>query len=55
MTGVRTKIADNRLYVIMEYTVPLKNKNKVRTFIPSTDLKIENGRITTKDVRVNSR
>ena len=52
--GVRTKIINNRVYIITEYNFPIAPASKNRMFVTSTDFKIENGKILACGVKLDS-
>ena len=51
---VRTKIINNRMYLIMDYNFPIIRASKDKVFVTSYDLKIENGVIKAKNVKLDS-
>ena len=54
LSTISTKIIKNRLYIVMNYNLPLAKSQKNKTFVASTDLKIENGKIKAKNVHIDS-
>lgn len=52
MHNVKIKIKHNRVYIIMDYSLPLASSKK-RTFMISTDFKIENGKIKANNVLID--
>lgn len=54
LSEVSIKIINNRLYIVMDYNLPLAKSSKNKTFVASTDLKIENGKIKARNVHIDS-
>lgn len=52
--GVRTKIIDNKLYIIMDYNLPIIKITKDKTFIMSTSFEVVNGKIRAKNVSIDT-
>ena len=52
---VHTRIKDNRLFIVLGYTSPLKNSPRIRQFVVSSDIKIEDGKMKTTDLRIDSK
>ena len=52
--GVKTKIINNRLYIVMNYNFTIVKASKDRSFVTSTDLKIIDGKIIASDVKLDS-
>ena len=52
---VQTRIKNDRLYIVMGYSSPLKNSPRIRQFVVSSDIKIENGRVKTTDLKFDSK
>ena len=51
--GVRTKIVDNKLYIITDYNLPL-SVTKDRSFVAQSDFEVVNGKIKAKNVSIDS-
>ena len=51
---VRVKILKNRIYIIMDYNFPLAPRNKNKTFVASSGLKVENGKICANNVGIDN-
>lgn len=49
----RIKIKNNKLYIIMEYNLPLASFKRNKTFIVSTSLKVENNKIYANNVNID--
>ena len=52
--GVRTKIVDNKLYIIMDYNLPIVKLTKDKSFITSTEFEVVNGKIKAKNVHIDT-
>lgn len=52
--SVRTKISNNRLYLVVEYNVPALGIVKNKSFVTSCKFKVVNGKIKADDVLVDS-
>lgn len=50
---VRTKITDNKLYILTDYNFPIA-KSKDRTFVVQSDFQVINGKISAKNVSIDS-
>lgn len=53
--NVDVKIRNDKLYIIMEYTLPLSSNNKKKTFVISSNLMVENGKIKVSNVTIDKR
>lgn len=53
MHDVVVRIKNNKTYIIMEYTLPLASTKKKRKFMVSSDFKVVDGKIQTKDVSID--
>ena len=53
ITGVRTKIIDNKLYIITDYNLPL-SVTKDRSFVAQSDFEVVNGVIKAKNVKIDT-
>ena len=51
--GVRTKIVNNKMYVITDYNFPIA-LTKDRVFIVQTDFQVVNGKIKAKNVKIDT-
>ena len=51
--GVRTKIVNNKMYVITDYNFPI-TLTKDRVFIVQTDFQVVNGKIKAKNVKIDT-
>ena len=52
--GVRTKIIDNRMYIITDYNFPIVKSSKDKSFVASSDFQVVNGKIKAKNVSIDS-
>ncbi len=50
---VKTRIRHDRLYVIMEYNLPLASSKKNKTFMVSTGFKVDNGKVRAENVNID--
>ena len=50
--NVRTN--DDKVFLIMDYLLPLSGSNKIRRFIVSTKFKIDNGKIIADNIEINT-
>lgn len=53
LTNVSIKIAENKLYLVMDYNFPIARASQDRTFIASTELEVKDGKIQAKNVQVD--
>ncbi len=53
MHNVRVKIKANRAYIIMDYSLPLTNSKKIRSFMVSSNFKAENGIIKASNLTID--
>ena len=51
--GVRTKIVDNKMYIVTDYNLPLAVA-KDRSFVVQSDFEVVNGKIRAKNVRIDT-
>jgi len=51
--GVRTKIKDNKLYIITDYNLPLA-VTKDRSFVAQSDFEVVNGKIKAKNIHIDT-
>ena len=51
--GVRTKIVDNKLYIITDYNLPLA-VTKDKSFVAQSDFEVVNGKIRAKNVSIDT-
>ena len=51
---IRTKIVNNKLYLIMDYNLPIIKLSKDRSFIAATDFDVTNGKITAQNVHIDT-
>ncbi len=51
--GVRTKITDNKLYIITDYSLPL-SVTKDRSFVAQSDFEVVSGKIKAKNVSIDT-
>ena len=51
--GVRTKIKDDKLYIITDYNLPLAT-TKDRSFVAQSDFEVINGKIKAKNIHIDS-
>ena len=55
ITGVKTKIDEDKLYIIMDYNFPIVRASHDRTFITSSNMKVEKGKIIATNVHIDSK
>ena len=53
MHNVQVRIKNNRAYIIMDYTLPLANSKKVKTFMVSSKFQAENGCIKPDNINID--
>jgi len=53
LRDVNTRIRNNKLYIIMDYNLPLAGNNKIRTFMASTSFNVEDGKLKAKNVGID--
>lgn len=53
LNSVKVKIKNNKMYIIIGYNFPISPKEKDRTFMVSSKLKVVNNKIQTYDVAFN--
>ena len=53
MKGVKVRILNNKMYIITEYNFPISPSKKDKTFMMTSDFKIENEKIIAKDVSIH--
>ena len=51
--GVRTKIVDNKIYIITDYNLPIA-VTKDRSFVVQSDFEVVNGKIKAKNVKIDT-
>lgn len=51
--SVRTKIVDNKLYIVTDYNLPLA-KSKDKSFVAQSDFEVINGKIKAKNVSIDT-
>ena len=51
--GVRTKIVDNKMYIVTDYNLPLA-VTKDRAFVVQSDFQVVNGKIKAKNVKIDT-
>ena len=51
---VRAKISDNKLYVLMDYNLPVMKFKQDKTFIMTADFYIENSKIKSKNIKIEN-
>ena len=51
--GVKTKIKDDKMYIITEYNLPLAT-TKDRSFVAQSDFEVVNGKIRAKNVHIDT-
>ncbi len=54
ITSVSTKIVNNELYILTEYTFPIASGTKTRVFVASSAFKVEDGNIRAENIKLNS-
>ena len=54
ITGVSTKIRNNRIYILTEYNFPIAPASKNKVFVASSDFKIQNEKIRAVNVKLDS-
>ncbi len=53
LKDVKIKIKNDRIYLIIDYILPLNPNRKNRAFIVSSEFKVENGKIKAKNVHID--
>ena len=51
---VRTKIVNNKLYIVIDYNFPIVKSSKDKSLVTSSDFKVVNGKIKAKNVHLDS-
>lgn len=51
--GVRTRIVDNKMYIVTDYNLPL-SVTKDRSFVVQSDFQVVDGKIKAKNVRIDT-
>lgn len=54
ITKVSTKIQNNQIYILTEYTFPLASGTKVRVFVASTAFIVKDSKIRAGNIKLNS-
>ena len=54
VTGVKTKILDNKLYILTSYNFPIAPSARDKVFVASSDFKVQNGKVKAVDVKLDS-
>ena len=54
ITGVSTKIQNNQIYILTEYSFPIAFGTKVRVFVASSSFVVEGGKIRAGNIKLNS-
>ena len=54
ITGVSTKIRNNRIYILTEYNFPIAPSSKNRVFVASSDFQVANGDINAVNIKIDS-
>lgn len=54
ITGVSTKIRNNRIYILTYYNFPIAPAAKDKVFVASSDFKVKNGKIKAVNVKMDS-
>ena len=52
--GVRTKIVNSKMYIIMDYNFPIIKSSKDKMFIMTSDFMVADGKIRAKNVHIDS-
>lgn len=50
----RIRLRHNKVHIIMDFSLPLSSSNKKRSFMVSTDFKVENGKIRATNVGIDN-
>ncbi len=50
---VKTKIIQNKLYIVMDYNFPVIKSSKDKSFVMSSDVEVVNGKIKAKNVSID--
>lgn len=53
LQDVKTRLRHDRLYVIMEYNLPLASSKKNKLFMVSTSFRVENGKIRAENINID--
>ena len=53
MKRVKVRILNNKMYIITEYNFPISPSKNDKTFMMTSDFKVENGKIIAHDVSVH--
>ena len=53
LNDVKIKIKNNRIFIIMDYNTPLSKKVKNKTFVVTSNFKVEHGKIKAYDIGLN--
>lgn len=51
---VRTKIIDNKLYIVIDYNFPIVKSSKDKSFVASSDFQVVDGKIKARNVHLDS-
>lgn len=54
VTGVKTKIVDNKLYILTSYNFPIAPSAKDKVFVASSDFRVQNGKVRAVNVKLDS-
>lgn len=54
MHDVRVKIRHNKILIIMDYSLPLASNKQIKTFMVSTNFKVENGKIIASNIGLDN-
>ena len=54
ITKVNTKIQNNQIYILTEYSFPIASGAKVRVFVASTSFIVQEGKIRAGNIKLNS-
>lgn len=54
VTGVKTKIVENKLYILTSYNFPIAPSAKDKVFVASSDFKVQDGKIRAVNVKLDS-
>ena len=53
MQDVKIRVKNNKVYIIMNYILPLVSSNKIKNFMVSSDFKVEDGKILATNVQLD--
>lgn len=54
LNDIRIRIKHNRVHIIMDYNFPINPSKKNKTFMVSTDFRVENGKIKARNIGIDN-